>query len=172
MTVIALQNVTEYQGKSTDIKPIHVRAGSRFHEIDTSRTYYFDGTNWTRQYEAGALGAQSRITFAVSTGVVSYSTTFSAYGRSFTGYLAEIGTNGNTSQIRTFTLTNSNSVSVWSTTLACNTDTGITTALGNSTVYTMTPNIPIDGTYTISLSISTNTTMPSLTEAITFFFQA
>ncbi len=173
MTVQLLGSIYNYQGLSSDAKPvIDIPVGSGFRELDTSRIYQWSGTAWQRQYDLSRVGKQDRITFSVATSVVAYSTTFSAYGKSFTGYVAEIGTNGNTSQIRTFSIVDSNSITVWSTSLACNTDTGITTALGNSTVYTMTPNIPVDGTYTISLAISTNTTMPTLTDAITFFFQA
>lgn len=38
--------LTEYQGLSTDAKPINCSEGSSFHELDTDDNYKFDGTNW------------------------------------------------------------------------------------------------------------------------------
>ncbi len=172
MTVQLLGSIYSYQGTSTDDKPtIGVVTGSQYRELDTSRQFQYDGGIWNRQYDLSRVGLQSRIVFSVATSIVSYSTTFNAYGKALTGYLAEVGTNGNTSQTRTFTLSNADGITLWSTDLAIYTDTGITTTLGMSTVYTMSPNIPVDGTYTIALSISTNTTVV-VTDALTFFFQA
>ena len=39
----------ELEGESTDTKPTtDIGVNSKFHELDTNDTYYFDGTTWKK----------------------------------------------------------------------------------------------------------------------------
>lgn len=45
-----LAHATDYvdlEGTSQDDKPLEVGVNSKFHELDTGKTYYFDGEDWT-----------------------------------------------------------------------------------------------------------------------------
>ncbi len=42
-------NYMEFEGLSTDDKPTEdVGVNSKFYELDTGDTYYFDGDNWSK----------------------------------------------------------------------------------------------------------------------------
>ena len=43
-------------GKSTDSKPTDVEVNTIFHELDTDKKYYFDGTTWTEIPNTGGGG--------------------------------------------------------------------------------------------------------------------
>ena len=40
-------------GKSTDSKPTDVEVNTIFHELDTDKKYYFDGTTWNEMPASG-----------------------------------------------------------------------------------------------------------------------
>ena len=42
-------NYVELEGLSTDTKPTeNIGINSKFYELDTNDTYYFDGTTWSK----------------------------------------------------------------------------------------------------------------------------
>ena len=43
-------------GKSTDSKPTDVEVNTIFHELDTDKRYYFDGTTWNEMPSSGGGG--------------------------------------------------------------------------------------------------------------------
>lgn len=46
MAVVKITTISNYIGYSTDTKPADAIAGSKFFELDTSKEYKFDGSNW------------------------------------------------------------------------------------------------------------------------------
>ena len=42
-----------YEGESTDVKPSDVPVNTEFHELDTDKKYYYDGTNWNEEPSSG-----------------------------------------------------------------------------------------------------------------------
>ena len=44
-------------GKSTDSKPTDVEVNTIFHELDTDKKYYFDGTTWNEMPASGGGGS-------------------------------------------------------------------------------------------------------------------
>jgi len=45
-----------YEGLSTDTKPSDVEVNTEFHELDTDKMYYFDGTEWQEEPASGGGG--------------------------------------------------------------------------------------------------------------------
>ena len=45
-----------YEGLSTDSKPSDVEVNTEFHELDTDKTYYYDGTAWQEEPASGGGG--------------------------------------------------------------------------------------------------------------------
>lgn len=55
--MVTLKGYTaNYAGKSTDIKPTDVEINTVFHELDTDKYYYFDGTQWNEIPNTGGGG--------------------------------------------------------------------------------------------------------------------
>ena len=45
-----------YEGLSTDTKPSDVPVNTEFHELNTDKTYYFDGEEWNEEPSSGGGG--------------------------------------------------------------------------------------------------------------------
>lgn len=49
MAVTLKGNNGTYEGESTDIKPLDVPVNTEFFELDTGKTYYYDGETWNEE---------------------------------------------------------------------------------------------------------------------------
>lgn len=49
MAVTLKGNNGTYEGESTDIKPLDVPVNTEFFELDTEKTYYYDGETWNEE---------------------------------------------------------------------------------------------------------------------------
>lgn len=71
--MVTLKGYTaNYAGKSTDTKPTDVEINTIFHELDTDKYYYFDGTQWNEIPNTGGGGGGGDITSANVTAMTGY----------------------------------------------------------------------------------------------------
>lgn len=56
MAVTLKGNNGTYEGTSEDNKPLDVPVNTEFNELDTGKTYYFDGETWNEEPPCGGSG--------------------------------------------------------------------------------------------------------------------
>ena len=170
-----------YIGISSDVKPTYlggtthinsmVPHGTEFIELDTNRTFIWEGSSWMRQYKQGDVVIPSRISFAVATSVASITGYTTVHGGWLRQCLLQCGNNGNTSQARTLTVYDANSFPVYqSTAYAQTADTGETVTIGLRLTTTLDDPVALDGEYSVVLTISTETTA-AVTDYATLIYE-